>query len=138
MIVYLDTSVILRRLFGQTPALETWGKWSEAIVSELVRVESLRGVDRQRLLGCLTEDQVADSVSNLTEILSRTVFVKVSQSILEVASRSYPTVIGTLDAIHLATAQNWQESQNEEILFITHDLQLGRAARAIGLKSAGF
>lgn len=48
--------------------------------------------------------------------------------------------VGTLDAIHLATAMHYQELQSPDeppIRFATHDLALARAARAMGLRVIG-
>jgi hypothetical protein len=44
-----------------------------------------------------------------------------------------------LDAIHLATALLWQESGRARLQgLFTHDVELGRAARAVGLVAVGF
>jgi hypothetical protein len=48
-----------------------------------------------------------------------------------------PTELGTLDAIHLATALLWQERANTEPVMATHDAALGTAARAFGLRVVG-
>ena len=53
MIVYLDTSVVLRVLFREEGPLETWGTWDEAYSSELLGVEARRVIDRMRLELCL-------------------------------------------------------------------------------------
>lgn len=44
---------------------------------------------------------------------------------------------GTLDAIHLATATLWRESQAGEIAMATHDAPLAAAARASGFSVIG-
>jgi hypothetical protein len=43
-------------------------------------------------------------------------------------------VIGTLAAIHLATALLWRSETGDEVLFATHDQQLARAAAASGFE----
>ena len=48
-----------------------------------------------------------------------------------------PTELGTLDAIHLATALLWKESEDAELIMATHDRALAIAARAHGLKAIG-
>jgi hypothetical protein len=57
--------------------------------------------------------------------------------ILERAAQPLPTVLGTLDAIHLSTALLWQEVEAEAVSFATHDLALARAAQACGLAVIG-
>lgn len=48
-----------------------------------------------------------------------------------------PTELGTLDAIHLATALLWKESEGGELLMATHDRALAIAAQAHGLTAIG-
>jgi hypothetical protein len=45
--------------------------------------------------------------------------------------------LGTLDAIHLATAMLWQESRGSSLFMATHDTALALAARASGLRVVG-
>jgi hypothetical protein len=47
-----------------------------------------------------------------------------------------PTVVRTLDALHLASALLLREQQNEAPLFATHDVQQSVAARALGFTLA--
>jgi hypothetical protein len=42
VIVYLDTSTLLRVLFGQAPILAVWGTWERSYASELAGVEARR------------------------------------------------------------------------------------------------
>lgn len=48
-----------------------------------------------------------------------------------------PTELGTLDAIHLATALLWKELSGVELVMATHDVALALAAQAHGLPVAG-
>src|SRR5262245_31831722 len=100
MIVYLETSVLLRRLFRQIHPLKQWGSWKEAYSSELARVEALRTIDRFRLQNKMSDEEVAYAVKGLDEILKEIDEIRISPSVLHRASQAYPTVIGTLDAIH--------------------------------------
>ncbi|RME20569.1 MAG: PIN domain-containing protein [Deltaproteobacteria bacterium] len=62
----------------------------------------------------------------------------VTEGILERAASAMPTVIGTLDAIHLATALELaREAGMKDLVLATHDVQLARAARASGLVAIG-
>lgn len=138
MTVYLDSSTILRRLLNQPKMLSDWGRWEEAFTSEITRVECLRKADRLRLEGKFTDEEVAVFVRELEEVFRRIPEIPVGQTVLRRAAQSYPTMVGTLDAIHLASASLWQEHNRREILFLTHDIQQGLAAQAIGLRSLGF
>jgi hypothetical protein len=48
-----------------------------------------------------------------------------------------PTTLGTLDAIHLATALALATTLDEPLVVATHDAHLARAARASGLDVRG-
>jgi hypothetical protein len=48
-----------------------------------------------------------------------------------------PTELGTLDAIHLATALLWKESMGLGLVMATHDVGLALAAQAHGLTVVG-
>jgi len=98
----------------------------------------MRAMDRLRLLGKMTDADLAEGVQNLGKTLSKVDTLNLNSFVLNRAAQSYPTVIGTLDAIHLASAFLWQRRYQKEILFLTHDIQLGRAAQAMGMKAIGF
>lgn len=61
----------------------------------------------------------------------------VTPAILGAASQPLPTVLGTLDAIHLATAVLWRESRDPDLVIATHDRALALAARASGFRVIG-
>jgi hypothetical protein len=46
-------------------------------------------------------------------------------------------VIGTLDAIHLASAVTLRDGLNEDLVFATHDRQQAIGARALGFEVIG-
>ena len=48
-----------------------------------------------------------------------------------------PTELGTLDAIHLATALLWKDMTKGNLVMATHDGALARGARAHGLRVVG-
>ncbi len=136
MIVYLDTSVVLRVLFRESHPIDLWGKWDRAYSSALWRIEALRTVDRLRLLHEITDREVADLVRHVQIIHETFAIYPLDERILQRASETFPTVVGTLDAIHLATAVTIRAAQAIDIL-LTHDSQLGTAARSLGFHVAG-
>jgi len=60
--------------------------------------------------------------------------VPVSDKILIRAAEPFPTVLGTLDAIHLPTLLQIRKNLGLELTLLTHDDQLARAALASGVK----
>jgi len=136
MIAYLDTSVALRILLGESKPTDLWGKWDKAYSSSLWRVEALRTVDRLRLIQNITDNEVADLVRDVQTIHATLEIYPLNERILQRASETFPTIVGALDAIHLASAISIRETQKID-LFLTHDSQLATAARSLGFEVAG-
>lgn len=137
MIVYLDSSVVLRLLLGQANAWKDWGRWDQAYSSSLLHLESRRVIDRLRLESVLDDDGVAhigDELRRIERAISR---IALTRSILDRASMPMPAVVKTLDAIHLATGLLARERLHPEIIFVTHDLQQATAARSLGFECIG-
>jgi predicted nucleic acid-binding protein len=104
MTVYVDTSVVLRILLHEPDPVGIWGQWSKAYSSASWRVEALRTVDRLRLNHEISDVQVAELVRDIQIIHESFAIHPVTNQTLQRASETFPTVVGTLDAIHLATA----------------------------------
>jgi len=136
MTVYVDTSVVLRVLFREPNPIKAWGKWDKGYSSSLWRVEALRTMDRLRLSGNLSDGEVADLTRDIRVVHETLAIHPVSERILQRASESFPTVVGTLDAIHLATALAIREVEKVDF-FMTHDLRLSTAARSLGFTVLG-
>lgn len=137
MIAYVDASVLLRVILGQPGRLEEWGSIETGVASALVEVECLRTLDRLRLRAGLPDADLAarrETVYRLTEELE---LVEPTTVVLRRAAQPLPTPLGTLDAIHLATALLWREARERELVMATHDGALAIAARANGLRVVG-
>jgi hypothetical protein len=63
--------------------------------------------------------------------------VELTRPVLARASQPMPTSLGTLDAIHLATALMWAERAGSELVMATHEQLLATAARASGFRVVG-
>lgn len=137
MIAYLDSSVLLRVVLGQPNALKEWRAVEQGIASALGEVECLRTLDRLRLAEGLGDTEIAarrEAVFRLTESMH---VVQPTRPVLARAAQPLPTALGTLDAIHLATALLWRERSGADLVMATHDETLGTAARASGLRVVG-
>ena len=137
MIAYLDASVVLRLVLGQPDRLKEWRKIDHAVTSGLTEVECLRTLDRRARQGRLEEADLAERRGLTLELLERIDLVEVGPSVLRRARDPFPTPLGTLDAIHLATALLWAASRREPVTVATHDAELARAARSMGLGVVG-
>ena len=56
---------------------------------------------------------------------------------MTVASELLPTALGTLDALHLATALVWRDRIGQTLVMATHDGGLALAERSFGLEVLG-
>jgi hypothetical protein len=137
VILYLDTSTVLRVLLGQRPALAGWANWEAAYSSELLRIEARRAIDRLRLAGALDDAGVADAGTELARIERTIGFVRLGRRILDRAAQPMATAVRTLDAMHLASALALRERRADDLLFATHHARQALAARAHGVTSVG-
>ena len=137
MIAYVDASVLLRLALGQLDSLSEWSKIDRGVASALVTTESLRTLDRLRIRVKLADSEVALRRAKILELIASLEVVDVDSVVLDRAAQPMPTELGTLDAVHLATALVWKEMTAESLTMATHDAALAMAATAYGLPVIG-
>ncbi len=137
MIVYVDASVLLRVVLRQPNALREWKQIDRGISSALIVTESLRTLDRLRLRAQLPDSELALRRHAILAVTASLELVEIDANVLDRAAQPMPTELGTLDAIHLATALLWRESIGEQLTMATHDRALGLGAKAYGLRVLG-
>ena len=137
MNAYLDSSVLLRIVLGQRDRLKEWRTVQVGVASALVEVECLRTLDRLRLADGIAAEEIARRRETVYQILESLTLVELTRSVLARAAQPLPVVLGTLDALHLATALLWREQTGEDLFLATHDTALGLAARSVGFRVLG-
>jgi predicted nucleic acid-binding protein len=137
MIAYVDASVLLRVALGQPNALPEWRHIDRGVSSTLVTTESLRTLDRLRLRASLSDIEMARRRSTVLTLIDSLELIEIDSLVLDRAAQPMPTELGTLDAIHLASALLWQDATGDSLKMATHDRALGVAAQAHGLKIMG-
>ena len=137
MIAYVDTSALLRIVLREAGALDELRSYDTLVSSELIAVESARTIDRLRLQGSLTADEAAARLRIVTDWLEAIDLVLLRPSVLSRASEPMPMPLGTLPAVHLATALIWRDRMGPLPAVATHDTALGSAARAFGFEVLG-
>jgi hypothetical protein len=134
--VYVDSSVLMRVILGERGRLPIWASITSAISSELLRPECLRTVDRARIRVGLDDTRIARYRGEILEAVESFRLVTLDSAVLARASDPFPTLLGTLDAIHLASAVLVRE-EVEDLAFATHVEGLGAAAHSMGFDVHG-
>jgi predicted nucleic acid-binding protein len=137
VIAYVDTSALLRIIFREPGALDELRSFDALVSSELIVVESARTIDRLRHQGSLTAHEAAVRGRAVTQWLEAIDLVLLRPPVLSRASEPMPMPLGTLDAVHLATALIWRDRVSPLPAMATHDTALASAARAFGFEVLG-
>jgi predicted nucleic acid-binding protein len=85
----------------------------------------------------LSDVEVATRRAALLSLIGSLELVELDAVVLDRASQPMPTELGTLDAIHLATALLWKDMTGVPITMATHDDALALSAKAHGLPVVG-
>jgi len=134
--VYVDSSVLLRVVLGEPGRLRIWSKITTPVASELIRLECLRTIDRARIRFGLPDQEVASRRAAVLEAIDTFLLVPIQPAVLERAAEPFPTLLGSLDALHLASALLVRD-RFDELVLATHDEALALAARAVGFRVYG-
>jgi uncharacterized protein len=121
--VYVDTSALGRVILEEPDkrAIQRdLAEFDRTVASRLLRVE-LRRVGRRE-----------DALEEADRILDDVVLIPIDQDILTAAEDISPTTVGTLDAIHLATAVRLAEAGELDAI-MTYDKRLVDGAREHGI-----
>lgn len=121
--IYLDTSVVLARLFaeGRAPSDAIWSR--RLVSSRLLEFEVFNRV-QARGAGL---SHGADA----RHLIDRVSLLELAAQVLGRALLPFPVPVRTLDALHLAT-MDFLRSQGQVIELATYDRRLAAAAKALG------
>lgn len=134
MRVYVDSSVVLRYILSEDTALFAIRSSDLAGSSDLLVIECQRVLQRERLQGNLDDAQFVESVALLQTVVDHLYLIELREAVKRRAAGPFPTVIGTLDAIHLASALLWAETRpSTEFAILSYDRQLSRCAQSMGM-----
>lgn len=136
MTVYVDSSVLLRVVTRARGRLARWREITRPVSSELVRLECYRTIDRARIRFGLADEEVLERRLAVKERVDAFEMVPLDAAVLERAAEPFPSPVGSLDAIHLASAL-LARRRHPDIVLATHDGELAVAARAMGFPVLG-
>ena len=135
---YVDASALLRVLFVEPGPAVPLMAGEHVVSSQLIEVEAFRAVDRERLLGNLSDAETAIKRKELTDLLAMTDLTPVDGMVIDRAKSSFAVNLRAIDAIHVATAELLAAAADGEPLeFWTHDERQATAAISRGLTVRG-
>jgi len=137
VIAYIDSSVLLRFVLDQPDPLSDLLRIEGRVTSLVAEVECLRAVEAARTRGQLDLDESADRRRLVHAYLRRMRRLPVTASVLRRAGEAYPLPVKSLDAIHLASALLLRDRVARDLVFATHDRQLGRLAAVMDFPVIG-
>jgi predicted nucleic acid-binding protein len=128
--LYLDSSVVVGWLLKEPGRLPEPESFDGAFASAVIDLEVSRALCRHLAEKRLDQEDLDRLLDVSTVWFGQIGIVPLSRAILTRAAGPFPTIVGALDAIHLATALMWREETDDDVTFLTHDRQLRAAARA--------
>jgi predicted nucleic acid-binding protein len=135
---YVDASAVLRVLFLEPGPAVPLVAGDRLVSSQLIEVEAVRAVDRERLLGTLDDSQTATKRKELADFLAMVDLATIDSAVIARAKSAFAVNVRALDAIHVATAELLAAELSEEPLeFWTHDERQATAALSRGLAVRG-
>lgn len=138
MVAYIDSSVLLRILLQQPNRCNEIANFSNLYALELIETECLRVFHRLRLQGQLDDAAFSEKTEAMHEFLLGMHIIPMTQSILKQAGNAFSTVLGTLDALHLSAAiQLFEKIPVPPKTLLSHDIQMARAAKSLGMEVFG-
>ncbi len=124
-VVYADSSALVKLVVREQWSTELArflnGEADRLVSSALAQVEVVRGVR--------IADAGVEGEEEALEMLATCVLLDVDRDTLDDARRLAGPTLGTLDAIHLASA-----ARSGATTLVTYDRQLGRAASELGMR----
>ena len=141
MILYLDTSALVKRYFEEpysNEVAEHWQAADEIATSSVAYAEALASFHRKSRESVL-DPEILDVISNnLRSDWQTFIRIQVTDELNTYIDRALTAhTLRGFDAIHLASAMILHEKFLESLLFICFDRRLTQAAQSEGIKTYG-
>ena len=122
--IYLDSSVVLARVFAEarSPADAFW--WQRFTSSKRLEYEVMNRVNQRAY--------VAQRAGNARVLIDNVELIELSPIVLARALSPFPTPVKTLDGLHLAT-MDYLRANGQTFRLASYDKRLIAAAEAIGV-----
>jgi predicted nucleic acid-binding protein len=139
MILYLDTSAIVKKYFketGSTDIISLWKKSMTIATSSIAYAEAMASFFRKKKEADITEKTINKTINIFQKDWGGFVRIKVNNDLNEKIDRLVALhPLRGFDAIHLASALIVNERVPETFLFACFDKRLLKAAITEGLKT---
>jgi predicted nucleic acid-binding protein len=139
MILYLDTSALVKRYFDEKHSSEVISAWKSSLgiaTSAVAYAELLAAVYRKASLVRVDQAQVENVVALFLEDWSSFIIVEVDNRLNETIHKVIASyALRGFDAIHLASALVIGSAVSDEFFFACYDERLNHAARSEGLQT---
>jgi uncharacterized protein len=137
MIIYLDTSALVKRYVRETGSTEviTMIENAESVGSvSLTKVEMAAALEKTVRLGWIKREYVLQAWQDFLDHWSSFTRLNISPGTIERASAlAWEYSLRGYDAMHLASALLWQEALTTQITLVTFDRDLWQAGQKAGL-----
>ena len=139
MILYLDTSALVKRYFKEPYSDQVIAKWRDAneiVTSSVAYAETLAAIYRKKRELALKDDLVKKIADALRTDWNGFIRIHVNEELNEYIDRAiegHP--LRGFDAVHLASAMVMNEQFPDNMLFICFDQTLIQAAIKEGIKT---
>jgi uncharacterized protein len=141
LILYLDTSALVKRYFEEPHSIEVaeqWQKADEIATSSVVYAEALASFHRKSREAALDAETLGTISNNFRSDWQTLIRIQVTDELNTYVDRALAAhALRGFDAIHLASAMILRESFLESLLFICFDQRLTQAAKSEGIKTYG-
>ena len=125
--IYVDTSILLARVFNETRSPPDVF-WTQSLTSS--RLITYETYSRIHARGAN-----ASQLANAQLLLGRIGMIDLTQPVLARALMPFPVLVRTLDGLHLATME-FLRNQGQPIELASYDQRLVVAAAALGIPAA--
>jgi predicted nucleic acid-binding protein len=139
VILYLDTSALVKRYFKEPYSDEVIAKWQEAaeiVTSSVAYAETLAAIHRKKRESALKQDLVNKIADDLRADWNSFIRIQVNDELneyIDKAINGHP--LRGFDAIHLASAMIMNETFPDNVLFACFDQTLTQAAIREGMQT---
>ena len=96
---YVDSSVVLRHLMMNDTAFARNAEYDKVGCSELLPIEYSHVIGRHRLEELIDDEQITSPRQDLRDMTSGMYVMAMTEGVKHRALGSFPTVVGTLDAL---------------------------------------